>query len=1109
MDAERLIPEHWLKPLAIFMIYLVMSLGVIPLLSMRAEAVFQAEVYGEDQLPEFRRANDTTTVTVYADSNLVSLVGASTSINLTCTPADTGGFHCTYVFPKTWQAPGTYTLNLRQEGGSPPLTTAMYTVDGLPPQFNNIQVAQLGSSLSATYDIADVSSGTVPLCSGLNTLQLIVNQNNVATENFGGECQANGIITGEAAGLSGQTEIFLIATDRLGNTGTSEVITREVDTVAPSLPVSFELLRAGQDIQHISTTTDVDIRVTLRFTVEERSLDTVTVDASALTADPGHASQYTDLTMTCNDQGGVHQCEYPNLKLNPAEETIMITITATDTSGNTATGSAAKTLMIENTQPVITYLGRPDGCDTCFLTRGANDVLALLNAPGGMAGNGLFFKLRTSTVAARNCTNTGGDAWECLATVHATGGNGDVQTLQVLPTSMDDLGNRIVGILEKEFTIDNEVPQVIGQPSMDAACPVAGQTLTVTVDAHDAYSPRLYLTANVSEVTDRDTVTTVCEALGDGNFVCNLAINSFLSVYTEGNVPLVLRDEAGNTRELEIRNLEVCEAETEITPNFITAVRPTGTLPLVDKRIASLVPFRVVLPLSLSVTGGATVIQVRRIQCSTPEIAGPTYLMNEFSSKPVLVTHYHYTSIWPNGTVDMNCSLDFTMRRGNVVYTQAEKENLSVALPLTRDEIGNPGQAILDKDAMLVDEINRLQGKIGSKASIDESLGKICRMAEALGKINQVIQVVKGIIWAIALILEAWGYDGESLWEFGNKLFSGFHKFVNTYIWPVGWVSGGGADGTVGLIKAFSKEGGLSAIGYLIKWICGLYTCKLYDAGEWMSFGLEMRAMHGSEIPNWYGDQQPYEVSYESPSQLGDHFSPEVLDGSSSGYNLGLDRLTLTPRKQVGMSPYGQQLLNYQTFVDAIPGDDWIVNPYRSTRYDALCIPAQLYNLRKEKMLKCIELDCIRESAPLGMPITHCEQKYAAQSCLYLESAQAREHGAMENLLIQLGYAALQALIGWLVVKAYEEVCSPLYTDARAAGSSTCTGDEVDAWDPLMCGLIATVCGLVGVALNFNELEEYADSLREGNPAVPTGSDFCADLDGVEPDDTGDGGGLF
>ena len=64
------------KSAALVMIYLTLSIIFITAHSLRVEAAFIATVTGQDGVPDFRRANDTTTVTVLADTDLVSILGS-------------------------------------------------------------------------------------------------------------------------------------------------------------------------------------------------------------------------------------------------------------------------------------------------------------------------------------------------------------------------------------------------------------------------------------------------------------------------------------------------------------------------------------------------------------------------------------------------------------------------------------------------------------------------------------------------------------------------------------------------------------------------------------------------------------------------------------------------------------------------------------------------------------------------------------------------------------------------------------------------------------------------------------------------------------------------
>ncbi len=197
----------------------------------------------------------------------------------------------------------------------------------------------------------------------------------------------------------------------------------------------------------------------------------------------------------------------------------------------------------------------------------------------------------------------------------------------------------------------------------------------------------------------------------------------------------------------------------------------------------------------------------------------------------------------------------------------------------------------------------------------------------------------------------------------------------------------------------------------------------------------------------------------------------------------------------------------------AITGDKFVVNPYRSTYYDALCYPAQLYNARKEKQLKCLQLRCVREAATTGMPIQHCDERYAAQHCLYVESAQGRLHHDLKDVLEKkVAAIAMQLVIAFGVQCGFKKLCKNLYPLdyfdpclglTQGVGVKCATQTQVTDWNQLQeCGVFSAVCGLLGAGFQFDELKKFQESLRAQNPAVPVGEDFCAGLDGVTPDET-------
>ncbi len=1142
VDEEPFVPRYVYKTSALFMIYLIVSLSFVIAISQRAEATFNVQVTGEDKLPSYRRMNDTTLITVLADSSTVKLLSGGGALNLSCVNATGGGYKCTYSFPSAYQAPGAYTLSLQQASGSPATTTATYVVDGSPPLFTRADVTQLGGSVSASYDVLDKASAASSSCSGVQSVSLVVNDNTVATDApASGSCVASGLLTGEAPGLNGETRIYLLATDRLGNTGTSQVITRVMDTVPPAIPSSFRLLRNNADVTQLSSEAATDIRVTLEVVVTEDRLASVAIDASSLTKDPSLAQAYKELRPSCANEDGVNTCTVPNVKLNPSSENVVITMTARDTSGNVATGTASKNLKLQNTKPYVTYLGTaaPRCEETCYVKTGQAELVALITAPGGMRGNGLFVDIGGTTVVARNCTSLGGDGWQCLLTAYVKGTSGTKKTLRVLPQSMDDLGNSVESF-SREIIIDADTPSIVGAPKLDTSCPTAGQQLTVLVQAKDKTASKLKIFANTSDVTDRDTVESWCDPVPnkEQEFSCVLVLDSFVSIHTTGTVPIILSDQAGNSVKMTLE-LEVCEAEADATPNYIMKIEPSSSLPTVDKRVASLIPYRVLIPLKVTLKGSAKPVQVRRVTCDGIFTPGPSYVMNELSKAPVLVTHYYSQSVWPNGTVPLNCTLEFTIRRGNLVYVKPEVEKVNLALPLVRQELGNPGEAIREKQLGLAKEVQEMQKKIDKKAKLDDMLGKNCQMVENIAKMNNALVAIKGVLYAVSLVLVGFFGSGAALWAKSNLLLSEIHSFVNTYLWPPGWLPSAGAPG--------------QAIGYFIKYVCAIYTCKLYDIDAWTSFGIEAASRSDAygawmskgdnpqTLPDGYswgpggvavdaqGNKLENVAQYtivddEMSVHITDPVEPGTLRlGFGTGYLAAPENYFIETKsgnivdKQYYNAPERPKgsyvnLREYQEgYFDGMDSAaknyferNWIVDPYKNQKYDALCLPAQLYNLRKEKQLKCIQMKCIDEMAVKGLPITQCEQRYSTQHCLYVEGAQTRMHGEFAKKLLEAaGQVVLRVGISLGMSLLFRRSCPALYSiTAIGADSATIIPDGctltseagVIRWSNLDCGAKSVGCGFFGLALSLPELMNMVENPWADWSVVPAGDDYCSGL---------------
>jgi len=173
-------------------------------------------------------------------------------------------------------------------------------------------------------------------------------------------------------------------------------------------------------------------------------------------------------------------------------------------------------------------------------------------------------------------------------------------------------------------------------------------------------------------------------------------------------------------------------------------------------------------------------------------------------------------------------------------------------------------------------------------------------------------------------------------------------------------------------------------------------TTHTFNQGDIISAGQD------PEKEGWFagfragGDHKVGRSIYEVHSKLdGETIPPLNLEGDGFLYD---PEYTMPPEE----SPVDQ--------------GTWVWNPYESKHYAkfARCIPALLYNYRKEKQINCLYRNCLVNHADTGLPITNCLLAFKERHCLYVESAQYREHG-YSDILEKVGMTLLMQLpyISW------------------------------------------------------------------------------------------------
>ncbi len=1017
-EASRINP---LQIRALVMTYLVLSLLFTTPLSM---AVLTPEISGSDGVKGYRKQNDSSYVDVLADSNVTLESSGGEGLDLNCNN-QSGIFKCSYTFPEEEMTPGAYTYTFSQESGTPSTEDYELVVDGEAPSITSWNTEIINNTqIKVDYEVKDKASPTLDRGVGLDYLDLYVGGSPVKTEYFEeGVKTTSGSFKASITGINGEKTVRLVAYDLLGNSETSNNKTVNFDTSKPLIGNEFSLRKDGEPLQKISTQSAKTVKADVVFIVDEENLVKVTGDLSGLNQDPVYQDTYSSLTASCKGSGVRKNCTFAGIVLNPDSSDLKINVTAKDSSGNKVNKVLHGNVEIVNEKPVVKYIGRESGCEDCYLRTGVNSLVTRINTVTSMSESNVNLALEGERAKGR-CKEEGAE-WVCKFLVPLEDADhGSKKTVNIGSLSTDDIGNPLKGEMEKDFTVDNNKPALVKEVKMDNKCPVAGDTLTVEATLRD-YSG-VKVSADISEITDLNETTGSCEEKEENTFECDLKISSFLPNHKTGEMEIIFEDLAENKLKIK-KQVEVCEADTTTEPNFISSLDPKN-VPKVDKRVASLTPFKVVVPLKVKKNfGSAEIMKIVDKECSATNYLGEKpYILNEYEpEKPVMVVGVGGNpEVFPK-KIPLNCSITFKMRRGNTVYQIPEREPLNLKLPTYNLEMGNIGQGIKNKIDNIKKTVREEDDKIEDLEKIDEILGKLCKVVEGLNNANQVLQAVKSVVYPIALALQVWGNAGQALWSAVSGFLDSFHGMVTKYIWPPGW----------------APEGGMESIGYIVKYTCTIYTCKLYEASTYIDIGLQ---------------------SFGSNEIVTEELEFEMLE-----FEIPTEVSSTKPETNV--------------VAEAVGGNEWIINPYRNAKYDYLCIPAQIYNHEKEKQINCLKGKCIKKAAKKGLPISMCEEQYKQNNCLYVQGARSK--GLPDNKILGLLEAASTALLSNLVgigtAMSYKSLCKDYY---YGTASARCQNLNEAGWK-------CVVCGLTGTALSLSELAKIYNNLYSEDRKLST--DYC------------------
>ncbi|MBN2458038.1 hypothetical protein JXB31_02820 [Candidatus Woesearchaeota archaeon] len=1056
------------------MMYLILSL---PFLSSAALAsISSANVYGKhgidgciNSIDDFLHAE--VVVDGLTSADLVRIDYLTDSSFDSCVfDETTARSSCTYTTSRTDRSAGEYDYTIRQYDADM-LILGMHTgkvyVDGLAPVIGSVDVSLSGRNITISYFAEDKACDScLGICSGLSSINLYLDGGLIESLPINSSaCTKTGIFrrTVSEFGLpDGAVELCFSAVDNMNHSSAMTCVTETIDTTRPVFDEgSFSIKdKLGNDVNYISQT-QRDAIISVNITDLDLDIGSVHANLSALNDVLG--SQYVNLLAECvKTDEALYSCYWRDIKIrgDPGEKRLFLSLS--DTSGNSAEHTFAVTFSQDINSPVINRIYNNPAItynDTAlFLRNGLNKVkLELANDGSGYNDRQVFIDF--STAAAPPGSKQAGEClladnvWTCSFDVNSNGQSGERTRISVLELSRDDAGNFLNRAYNTMAVIDSVAPEV-EEISMENICPYSGQDMVIEVIVEDNSPVSLMTTPSKITETGK-TYVALCDQLSTTEQICTLKIDDLVSSHTTETLELNITDAALNTH-IGQYQVEVCEAADGSPSGLISAIG----LPLnkVDLRALSFMDIPVFAQININTGIDVQVIDMM-IDCGQDFV--DEHIYDKTSMSPILSMKAKSSSnaTKENKRISAECDLALIVKSGNNVYTEPEHEQLIInGWDTFSNPLGTIDETMEQKLESIDQQIKDTEDEIKEWESWNKWLSILCSIAEMLAMLDVVMGVVKGVAYLIANTLcsnHLTVVAGAKLWGLVCKYTSMYDKFINKFIW------------TPGVALSWSV---------IPKWMCMVYSCKLctMDDGKVLADmtgidgGIFKIALTGFTMwAGGFGVLTSIGLGASAVS-AGAGWMSEENDPNSLSYMIG--GFTLDPYKSIHAAS------------------------------SCLCIPGIIYNLKKEKQIRCMYKTCIQKNAMLGLPLETCDQSYAFRECLYVDGAQWKLMGSSGIGFIQTLVSFMFRNIGILIAGTIWQLeCgSGLFPDSVASFStglseeSGCVGCPVGnpaAWSNLLCHLSGSALMLSEIG-EFNivpDFDKYSGTL-EGETVCGEGS---------------------
>jgi hypothetical protein len=962
---------------------------------------------------------------------------------------------------------GKQTFKIQEVGGSP-LSISFYVDKASPTLDFSMYQDITDGKLKIDYSINDTLNSTnITECSGIKYLKVFVdsafqNITDVSTEE--NECSKTGEIVLDEITIDGTYSIYLQVSDNVGNTYTSSPEFFDYDGNPPVVSNLQFLDVYGKEITTISgrRNTASNTNTVLSLIVYDLNLDNTSIyaDLTNIYDNPMFNIGYEHVKFTCSFQSDNKHLCFSNastsgigssLVLLPKEETMLITVYATDIFGKQVNQEITKEIEFSNTEAtgnIITireYNQTETKCDDtyCYINNETNhEIYVNFGTPNTFAKRNVYFNFEDIEKSGNQNAFICEDAtphWECsVSSINIPSStslvSGNVVDIGLSSNTYDDLGNP-VDESSQPFMYDALLSTVVNIGNEDTWYEhklASGSKTYYQISDHiefkifleDKDSGIRRVIGDFTDLSDNLYIEGDCTELDDDQYECEWTGDKDVLVAKSGskNASFRVIDWAGNEAVFTIEDIEILyhqDSSGDFWDFNISEIVP----PKLD--LVSFVNFpndttSMFIQPNINI-GGDThcvgTLETLRIQFSDSSV--PCQLQNasadnttaaifenaklfrstkRYSADDALLMELELMGAELEADVNLSydCPLSIVSRCG-LEIRNPQKINLSFTIPVYESDY-RAGDALTNR-------IDDLKNKLKSQLWIDdatvifEGIKDICKIW------NGAITIISAIKMIVA-IFSCKAMTNQISWLFGKTALGA----------------------TVGISTM------LEGVGPFMNTLCAISSCTIA-------------------------------LQLETDKTVEKDWANSISGQIILGLMLGIDNSART-----------QDLRN-----------DLVGSPYaisqKSIVYSLLffCLPGLIYNLKQMRNIDCQYVYCLEKSVISGTNIYSCEATKAYNYCLFI-------YGQFFNSLpFAMLFKAISNVIKLFAGNPYALIGAGLSLVCRAAGLAAV--DPVTCEGYHACDLYHFVNSLIQIYSTVLSLQT-----RFGGNYEPQ-MDYCEEID--------------